>query len=81
MCYNKEVNRKHTKIIIIILGIITAVLAFVFLFIFVISQRIVIDDCASPCRHDRDKTKPCIALCDQITLYDIIFGHDEWPTK
>lgn len=68
------------KKIVIALSIVVTIAVSVLFFIFVVSKGIVIDSCASPCRHDHDSTT-CITLCDTITLYDIITGRDEWPTQ
>ncbi|MBR3252498.1 hypothetical protein IKF84_00270 [Candidatus Saccharibacteria bacterium] len=59
---------KNKKIIIIVAS---AIIGVVVLF-FVIAKFIVVDDCASPCRHTGEKY--CIMVCDKITLLDWIFG-------
>lgn len=69
------------KKIVIALSIVATIAVSVSFFVFVVSKNIVIDGCASPCRHDYNSTKICIDLCDTITLYDIITGRDEWPTQ
>jgi hypothetical protein len=44
-----------------------------FIFIFAISPNIVINECASPCRH-LPKNIDCVTSCERITLFDVIMG-------
>ncbi|MBR5408965.1 hypothetical protein IK112_03460 [Candidatus Saccharibacteria bacterium] len=60
---------KNKKVIIItIITIIVAIVIF-----FIAASNIVVDECASPCRHT--DAEICITVCDKVTLLDWILGN------
>ena len=63
---SKSKNKK--TIMITIIAIFVAIILF-----FVIANNIVLDECASPCRHTDEEI--CIAVCDRVTLLDWILGN------
>ena len=74
-------NKKNKKIIITV-ATICATLCFVAIIFFVVASNIIVEECASPCRHRFDPNKPfseqiyCGLSCDKITLLDRILGND-----
>ena len=61
---------KKTKTILL-LSLVAIVL------FFIIANFIVIDGCASPCRHVDDSNGPvtCINVCEEVTLLDWFLGN------
>ena len=58
------------KMPLIIGGVIAGLLAL----LFIVSDYIVIDPCASPCDGDRQTFMECPTVCVKRTLHDVIFG-------
>ncbi len=71
---NKGTKKKKTKrnIIVIVIAIFVAIILF-----FIIANNIVLNECASPCRHEKSTTGVaiCPAVCDKVTLLDWILGN------
>ena len=66
---NKGAKDKKTKKIVII----TIIVVFVAIIFFIIANNVVLDECASPCRHTGESI--CITMCDRVTLLDWILGN------
>ena len=68
---NKRIKNKKT-IIITIIAIFVAIILFC-----IIANNIVLDECASPCRHEESTTGivMCPDVCDKVTLLDWILGN------
>ena len=66
----KKDKEKNTAVIVIcaVGGIIVAIILFLLIF----SDRIVVDNCASPC--GKDHKGACPSVCVKRTLHDVIFG-------
>lgn len=63
---NRWLNKKFWIISGVVVGVILVFL--------LLSRVIVVDWCASPCRHDPDATS-CIDSCAVVTLWDVITGN------
>ena len=70
MVNKKKGKEKNTAVIVIcaVGGIIVAIILFLLIF----SDRIVVDNCASPC--GKDYKGACPSVCMKRTLHDVIFG-------
>ena len=62
-------DKTKKKTIIIAMVIVGVIALFLFL-----ANFIVLDDCASPCRHDKNAVV-CPDVCDEVTLLDWILGN------
>ena len=67
----KKGKEKNTAVIVIcaVGGIIVAIILFLLIF----SDRIVVDNCASPC--GKGHKGACPTVCVKRTLHDVIFGN------
>ncbi len=68
---SKNIITKKTK-----RNIIITVVAFVAVILFlIVASNIVLDECASPCRHDKGVSVVCPDVCEEVTLLDWILGN------
>lgn len=67
----KKKNNKDNTIVIVICAIGGIIVATI-LFLLIFSDRIVVDNCASPC--GKGHKGACPTVCVKRTLHDVIFG-------